>query len=194
MKLSFAFAGLLLASATAVQAIPVQWTVASGGNGHWYDVAMTRTLGQDAPTHALNQSFMGMTGYLATITSAGENAFVQALVEGQSAVTNPWISGSDAAQEGTFVYNSGPEAGQLMTYGNWHPGEPNDAGGGEDYVQMYARAGQWYSGNWNDLFNTAYLDGYVVEYSSVATVPVPATLPLLATGLGLLALRRRKAA
>ncbi|MEM9267429.1 MAG: lectin-like protein [Pseudomonadota bacterium] len=188
MKLSIALAGLLLASATAVQAIPVQWTTASGGNGHWYDVISHRTLGQDAAAHAANQTFMGMTGYLVTITSAAENAFVTSLTSANLNVANPWIGGTDVNSEGTWVHNSGPEQGTAMVYQNWLPGEPNNAAFNEDYIQIASTDGRW-----NDLFNTAYLNGYVVEYSGVTAVSIPATLPLLATGLGLLALGRRRA-
>jgi hypothetical protein len=41
MKKLFVVVGLLLGVAlavTSVHASPIQWTVGSGGNGHWYDV------------------------------------------------------------------------------------------------------------------------------------------------------------
>ena len=43
-----------------------------------------------------------------------------------------WIGLNDAASEGTFAWVSG----EPVTYTNWAPGEPNNAGG-EDYVHVY---------------------------------------------------------
>ena len=78
---------------------------------------------------------------------------------------------------------------------NWFPGEPNDAGGEERYLQMW---GFTTPGYWNDDANDTdplNVGGYLVEYqSNLAPMPEPSTITL--TGKGLLFgayVRRRRA-
>ena len=42
-------------------------------------------------------------------------------------------------------------------YDNWHDGEPNNSGDGEDYGVMYA------DGTWNDASGSSVLNGYILE-------------------------------
>ena len=54
------------------------WTLASGGNGHTYRVvAKTGLISWDSA----NAAAQAAGGYLATITSAAENAFVLSLID-----------------------------------------------------------------------------------------------------------------
>jgi hypothetical protein len=74
---------------------------------------------------------------LVTIESSVVNAF---LVE--NARRGPgtwWIGLNDIEVEGVFVWPDGTPA----TYTNWNEGEPNDAGGIEDCVEMSAATGLW---------------------------------------------------
>jgi hypothetical protein len=124
-------------------AAPVQWTVASGGNGHWYEFVYSPggfTFGQ-ARAAALGASHLGMPGYLATVTSQAENDFIYALakypvgavgtiydpanpsvslgttpVDGRDALTV--LGGSDAVTEGTWAWFNGPELGSTFWVGN----------------------------------------------------------------------------
>jgi hypothetical protein len=172
-----------VASAWAVAALPalaapVQWTVASGGNDHWYEFVTTPSFWSDAQAAALGSNWMDLPGYLVTLTSAAENAFMSSLPVGYA-----WIGGSDVAAEGQWLWTNGPEAGQLFSYTNWAPSEPNNAGGIEHYAHIQPPVG---SPRWNDLQNAAYL-GYIVEYS----VPTPGSLPLGLLALGALGLTSR---
>jgi endo-beta-N-acetylglucosaminidase D len=92
-------------------AAPIQWTEAAGGNGNYYEVFSTRASVSwtDAKTSAEAQSFLGMTGYLATITSAEENSFITANFNDGS--FGLWIGASDADSEGVWRWVTGPEAG-----------------------------------------------------------------------------------
>jgi hypothetical protein len=142
-----------------------------------------------------------LDGHLVTITSAAEHAFVAGLAPfgaTASAENGFWLAGSDTDVEGTWVWQAGPETGEIfyfhptltsLGYTNWAPGEPNDVDPGEDYLEMFT---YWADGRWNDLFNpgpniTPY--NYVVEYSvaAVPDSPVPAVTLLLAfAGLAIL--------
>ncbi len=59
-----------------------------------------------------------MTGYLATVTSAAENAFVAQLLSN----TMAWIGGQELRQDGNWTWASGPEQGQAMRYTAWSQG------------------------------------------------------------------------
>jgi hypothetical protein len=110
----------------------------------------------NSSSRASQSLFRGVNGYLATITSAAENQFVDGLslrwfsidVLGVLTGERAWIGANDQASEGTFVWAGGPEAGQNISgiYANWFAGEPNDAGGNEDCVVIYPRD----DGRWED--------------------------------------------
>ncbi len=57
---------------------PVQWRVSEGGNGHFY-MAVTAPAGLSWDRAEVLAEMAG--GYLATITSAQENAFVFSLIQ-----------------------------------------------------------------------------------------------------------------
>lgn len=79
---------------------------------------------------------------LVTIDSQAENDFIQSFVAGRS--TNVWIGLNDRLLEGEFEWSSGDP----VTYVNWAPGEPNNAGAqsNEDAVELSRT-----NGLWNDL-------------------------------------------
>ncbi len=87
-------------------------------------------------------------GHLATISSAAEDAFVNARVFGQL-----WIGASDSAVEGTFTWATG----EAFSYtGGFGPGEPNNAVEGEDCLELRPGTG------WNDQ-SCSNLRSYVCE-------------------------------
>ncbi|MDQ8023236.1 MAG: lectin-like protein [Moraxellaceae bacterium] len=185
-----------LASAHGIAA-PIQWQLANGGNGHWYEYvafAPDASLSwHEARSDAASRSHAGNQGHLLTIGSVKEFSFVLgSLLNWQNPTV--WAGASDAASEGQWAWTDGPEAGQVFSgpgatpgaYTFWNPGEPNNAGSAEDYLAI-----NWAGGNgWNDVDASFPVLGYVVEYSPV---PVPGTLAL--GGLAALALgfgRRRR--
>ncbi len=184
------FAGVATASAG-----PVQWAPEAGGNGHWYEFVGSRLDWDAARLASRSATHQGATGYLATVTSNEELMFLSGLRPDWSSY---FLGGSDADHEGVWIWVDGIEAGDIfytaadgcVAWCNWSPGEPNESGGGEDYLQGWFSSG----GRWNDLGSRATL-GYVVEYSAPAPapVPLPAAGALLVGGLcSLAAVRSRR--
>ena len=108
-------------------------------NGHSYYKSTTRQ-----PWFAARSAARAAGGYLTTISSQAEQDFVYV-----NGVRNPnltysfengvWIGLNDAETEGTFVW----ENGEPVTFTYWEQGEPNNANGNEDFVQMKIDNGKW---------------------------------------------------
>lgn len=143
----------------------VTWDPKDGGNGHSYEVVNTQLTWFDAKAAAEARG-----GYLATITSSAENDFVATVTQGN--VRN-WL-GAYQPDGVTWTWLTG----ESFAYTNWAPGEPNNLGGIEDYLQLYGTAGPS-PGQWNDAWYYSPTPGYVVEYGSAApaTPPLPTTAP-----------------
>jgi PEP-CTERM motif/Lectin C-type domain len=179
--------------ASPAHAAPILWS----DNGHYYDLITESRTWAQALTRAgeLTFDFDGaggepaVAGYLVTITSANEQAFLNQHF-GNSGLY--WIAAGDGAVEGTWRWNAGPENGSLLTYTNWKSGEPNNALG--FFEEDQAVANYFGAGLWNDWAGFATAK-FVVEYSPAPPVatPEPATLGLLAAGLAGVALWRRRA-
>ena len=141
----------------------------NGVNGHFYRPISTGATYTNARAAALTTTFKGQTGYLVTITSADEDAFIFANVP-QSSI---WFALTDEASEARWTIDAGPENGTLIKinngqtngnipgqYNNWAPGEPNNSGN-EDYAVT-----KWGGGSqWNDLPNN-FSCAYVIEYGT----------------------------
>lgn len=180
MQMRAMITALVLASAVGTaNADPAEWTVASGGNGHFYEFVSGDFTWSEAVTGAASRSFGGFTGYLATITSDAENTFISTMVSGNLG----WVGGSDDGDESHWTWRTGPEAGSAFDYTHWNGGEPNNCCDGENYLQL-----NWsVTGGWNDHGgpgNASQKNGYFVEYGA-PPVPEPETWALLFAGLGI---------
>src|SRR6266850_669628 len=102
----------------------VKWSISEGGNGHWYLPVQVATpiSWNDASRAARNAG-----GYLATITSAEENAFVFMLINHPqywNGELGPLLGGyqppgsSEPGGGWTWV------TGEVWVYSNWAPGQP----------------------------------------------------------------------
>lgn len=200
---------------THANAAPVQWSSGSGANGHYYDLVFLSSTWEAARDDAATMMFLGATGHLATITSAEENEFIRSTFDA-AADAFLWIGARDDDVEGEWRWEVGPEAGTLfynanlaipeILYANWGPAEPNNDTPanfpeGEDVAAFNfgpITGSFTENGQWGDTKSFVVLSGYVIEYSDVAPIPIPAALPLFAGGLGLLGLlgwrRKRMAA
>jgi hypothetical protein len=189
----------------AARGLPIEWPVASGGNGHFYTYISRESNWDTAVALASVLVYNGQQGYLATITSAAENDFIIDNFNQQG-----FLGGSDAAVEGQWRWVTGPEAGELffvgeypdpnrqtLIYADWGSNEPNDFDNtpngfpypGEDYLQFSPLRG----GEWNDVPGDPYLsDGFYVEFAA----PEPGGFVLWGMGLFgvLVVMRTRKRA
>jgi hypothetical protein len=156
----------------------------------------------DAKTAAGALTFGGSNGHLATITSSGENSFLQGLVSPYVDFAGAWI-GASVQGDADGTWEVGPEAGNKFSvygYENWGGVEPNDLNNNaRAYMNIGALFAGIATGEWADSANGLSgpgnpIKGYFVEYQ-VAATPIPAALPLFAAALGSLGFfgwRRRK--
>lgn len=154
---------LLLLTGQLATATPIVWAAADGGNGHAYEVVPYRQTWTQCRDHAATQSWNGVVGHLATVASAQENAFIWGNLNARLC----WLGGY--RQSGTWRWVTG----EPFSYTRWYPGEPNNYGGNEYYLQYSPDDG---TGKWNDNSsrgrNSGNDVGYIIEYDFV---PPPAS-------------------
>jgi len=166
-----------LALAGVAEGTIVQWAVGEGGNAHYYEYVSDKPGWHGALAAAQTRVHMGMTGYLATITSQAEQDFIYNHVTQTYAAAGA----SDEETEGVWKWGTGPEAGTVfwkegigtITYADWWSQGPSDGGpgGSEDYL-MINYYGSWNpkpGSGWNDYGGIGY--GYLVEYGDDGQCP-----------------------
>jgi hypothetical protein len=123
-------------------------------DGHYYEYVNGQLTWSSAETSA-----EGSWAHLVTIQDAGENAFVQSLIEAGPA----WIGATDTDTEGLFLWVTG----EPFAYSNWAPGEPDDdflTGGAGDWLAMMDD-GTWIDTNGNFV---GFVQGFVEEWTDIA--------------------------
>lgn len=183
--------GIPFVSAAECRAMPVQWNLSDGGNGHAYlhvlpPSGITWT---DAKIAAEGTSYLGVPGHLVAINDQDEWDFII----NEFPIDWTWIGLTDEEQEGDFRWVTD----EPVTFTRWIPGEPNNAGN-EDHVFYQISSGLGGDFGWNDFhnFNNVYTSllpiGYIVEYA----VPEPSGLLMAGIGASFLAfaacMRRRR--
>jgi hypothetical protein len=161
-------------------------------NGHYYEYVSSGRVWSSAKTNAESKTFFGRQGYLATINSAEENAYISKLI-GQ----NSWLGATDnyleinkavgyskyssqSQAEGKYHWVSGPEKGVQVSNGSssvsgrylrWAGGEPNNYNTGfkDRSLNLF---GEHYlhiyssSSTWNDFPDDRSL-GSIIEYGDM---------------------------
>ena len=135
--------------------------------GHFYFLSPMEATWHDA--HMFTDTAEvdeGIQIYLGTITSPGENEFIWDSIDSLDA-SSVWIGFTDEEEEGNWQWVTGEE----VTYTNWAGGEPNDAGGAEDWAHF------WNDGTWND--HTQYVEfRFVVEVDGLESYAQPNILSI----------------
>ena len=137
-------------------------------NEHYYEIDFNPDITfSSALELSKSKSYRGLYGYLSTITSNSEQKFVETLLPPSSTKIWVYIGGSDAQNEGTWRWMSGPEQGLRLSdyFLNWGSNEP---GGGAS--ENYAVIDQTYK--WADILDRApqvygMNIGYLVEYGGL---------------------------
>ncbi|MEM1322250.1 MAG: lectin-like protein [Bacteroidota bacterium] len=101
------------------------------GNSKYYFSNQTNLTWAQAKTLTENSG-----GRLAIVDDAQENEYIRS---NMASGTSVWIGLTDEVNEGTFVWVDG----QVSTFFNWSPGEPNNSGGQENYVRLRQDNGGW---------------------------------------------------
>lgn len=181
------FVALLVAGpALASTACPSASVVRSGINpttGHYFEVyAANAVTWGCANASARASSYQGTQGHLATITSSGEEAYVDQLRHDAlgSGLGQPqtWVGGYKDGSDWYWVNAEGPipTVNTAVAYANWATGEPNNSGGVESHLTLGRfdapppgyegdSPWPWVDSGWNDEGAAPDLiGGYIVEY------------------------------
>ncbi|MBQ8857591.1 MAG: GBS Bsp-like repeat-containing protein [Lachnospiraceae bacterium] len=101
-----------------------------------------------------------INGYLACITSAGEQAAISELLK-KGSRSGYWAGGTDQYVEGEWTWVTS----ENMTYMNWKSGEPNDTEGNSDYMVIEQ------SGEWTDHIEAKVEANDVSVYGFICELP-----------------------
>ncbi len=154
-------------------ATPVQWSIADGGNGHYYEAILEPDGISWTDADIAASSKVG-DWHLVTISSAEENAFVYDLVNDDPAFWKkggtsgnwggPWIGGYQVNDTGPWHWVTG----EPFDYKNWGPLEPFGNGDKIALFGYQTTMGPY----WNDAYDTHMYHGYIIESGSFSP-PVP---------------------
>jgi hypothetical protein len=196
----------------------IQWTVAEGGNGDWYDLVMPDSYQYSyswtqARAAADSMTWLGLQGYLATVTSPGESEFLRDNFSSQLFDNGPLNIGvgptdSKYAWIGLFAptQTSGFQwvTGEPVNFTDWAPSEPNSFGTPYwQFVHYWTRDfGSGPSWTWNNEQNGGFgvqsnqnTYGFFVEFGGgqdlgvpvASSVPEPSSAVILGFGLVVIA-------
>lgn len=149
---------------------PVQWRSEEGGNGHWYQAIWfpSGINWEDAQTAAVQAG-----GYLATSTSAPENALLYDLVDSPEFWFidtygnggGPWLGGwqppGSPEPGGQWQWINGDP----WDYSAWAANEPNNAGDNQDRLCFFG-VQTLMGATWDDRAGASLEKGYLVEYDA----------------------------
>jgi hypothetical protein len=177
MKIALA---IMIGLVTVSQGAVYQWPISEGGNGHSYEVVFVS--GGISWTAAKNAA-ENKGGYLATITSAEEEIWIQHLINDPAywhesstkSLYGPWIGGYQVPGSGEPVGEWRWVTGESFEFTNWLPNSPDNSvisGCGNQNSLHYFRYPPSASipiAAWNDQQDDCppWIPwSYVIEYSS----------------------------
>ena len=129
------------------------------GNGHSYEVINTPITWTQAKRYAEDRG-----GYLATITSIGEQRFIENLLVREGAGNMYFWLGGFCGLDRQFQWVTG----ERFEFTNWHhPTQPDNSGGREDKLEIYLYPHIF--GLWNDVSDDNLRNntrGFIIEYGN----------------------------
>lgn len=140
-------------------------------NGHYYAFMKGPSSWQSAFDAAATESFRGLGGYLATVTSAVEDNFIYNYVVAPMALPTTGgysvgLGATDGAAEGTWRWAGGPEANQALVYKNWLSGQP-DSGTRQNFLAYALGTNAWEDMYADDSVSPSGYAGFVVEFGGL---------------------------
>ncbi len=152
-------------------------------NSHYYEfVGVNAATWSEARDLAALRYHNGMQGYLVTITSSSEQLFLEQNFtlpeELQGLPRGYWFGASDDANEGNWVWMTGPEAGTVFYiegagaqpgFSNWEVGQPDNFGSAGPSGQDYGRFWWAPSLKWDDGGESEQGTGFLVEYGGMGS-------------------------
>ena len=157
---------IALVSGASAQATAVQWNVADGGNGHWYQVMVATT---SISWFEANERSGSLGGHLATLTTTEENVWVHAITVNASGAWGsnghpfwtfgPWIGGHrDSSDNQIWVWVTG----EPWSFTAWHPSQPDS---NAQTVISFGGGGPT-AATWADTFTDEPVRSYIIEWSA----------------------------
>ena len=147
---------------------PIPTPVLNPANGHHYILIGDYLTWNDAKARAESMTLDNKHGHLVTFASQDELSWVLS-----NLTVGSWPVWIGACQSQDAVEPDGGwrwVTGELWSFNHWTGGEPNNAGGGENYIEM--SSGGW----WNDALQNLTHQS-IVEFGTDA-IPSPTPTPL----------------
>jgi len=136
------------------------------GNGHYYEWVSSNLYWGNVEYYASQRTHEGLTGYLATVTSSGENDFIWDRSKDNARITgDAYLGGQYVGNNRTWSWKTGPENGSWFWennaavagwYSNWQSQGRNGDSGSADSLAI-----GWGAGVWDD---TNSRKNYITEY------------------------------
>ncbi len=145
---------------------------ASGPYGHQYRYYPSHVSWSSARAAAGSLSLYGKTGYLVTVTSANEEAYLEGLIGSESVHLGLTGRSTRGRNSWTWAYSGGPDVGTTPSYFDWLPKEPRTPKqGADDFGRVRVRTTGGKTA-WDVSIDDSACCGYVVEFGD-AEAPVP---------------------